>query len=263
VRLHSLKGLIIVYAALRTEAGPQIVQEVRNDHEEDRLALLEAIIGDGAGQMGLATAIRPIENQPSLWGLSEAPSHLKGTSQVLSLILREIHAFGIEGLEGHMAEQLLSKAAQLLEDRWSPLLYNTDLREIRVADSRIQALIQLVQRGIHCYDGGLPSVEPVIDDLEELLLSPGRAALRPQVIKDQQGSPTYLLEELIVRHFTGRTETPAQMIEQIRYDDEEGRSIIGDAQIGYGCREMGLATARRAHQYQPSLRILSEGLGDL
>ena len=103
----------------------------------------------------------------------------------------------------------------------------------------------------------------MVDDLEELLLGPGRRALGAQVVQDEHGRGAHLFEELVVVHIGGRLVGGAQVIEQVGHDDEERRDAVLQAAVGDGGADVRLAAARGAHQHQPALGVLGERFGVL
>ena len=64
-RAHHLEELVVGSIALGAERGPQMVQQVRHDHEDDRLAQRQALVGDGRGQVRLAAAVGPGQQEPA------------------------------------------------------------------------------------------------------------------------------------------------------------------------------------------------------
>ncbi len=63
---HPFKGVVVAEFGLGAIRGTQVVQELGDGSEEDRLALGQPVVGDGCGQVGLAAAAEPQEDQPPL-----------------------------------------------------------------------------------------------------------------------------------------------------------------------------------------------------
>ena len=96
----------------------------------------------------------------------------------------------------------------------------------------------------------------VIQDLEQLFLRPRRAALRSEIVEDQQRRRLDGLEQIVVRDVAARCERGSQMVEQIGHDGEEDLDPELDLAIGNRRREMRLAARRRACQQHPARRLL-------
>ena len=112
-------------------------------------------------------------------------------------------------------------------------------------------------------DGGKASRVPMVEDLEELLARPRRGALRTEVVQDEERSRTYFLKALIETCSALGAEGHAQMIEQVRRDDEEHRATSADPMVGDRSREMRFAAPMTTDEDEPTggrLGIATRGL---
>src|ERR1035437_9107519 len=184
--------------------------------------------------MGLAAAVASRKDQPALRRLGKAQSQVIGPLQVLSFASRQVKTFGIETLEGHVLLQLKSRGPLKLLQSRGFFLDNKDLAEVGMGDAGTEPLIQLVDRGAHGDNGRQLMNKAVVQKLVELLFGPGSAGLNAQVIQNEQGGISDLLEKLVVREFAAGSEGGAQMIEEIRNSLEEGRIAGPDAFVGDG-----------------------------
>ena len=60
-----------------------MIEQVRHDYKQVGVAQIMVIIGNRGSQMRLAAAVRPGENDPASWFISERYSGIKSTLQTL------------------------------------------------------------------------------------------------------------------------------------------------------------------------------------
>src|ERR1051326_1893827 len=96
----------------------------------------------------------------------------------------------------------------------------------------------------------------MVQDLEQLLASPLRAALGTQVIQDEQRRAFDRLEQLVVGDFAARRVGGAQVVQQIGHNGKEHFGAELDLAIGDGGSQMRLAAAWGTAQQQPARRVL-------
>jgi hypothetical protein len=133
------------------------------------------------------------------------------------------------------------------------------LDQIDVEQTAAQALVHIFQPLIGSDNCGQLGIVAVVEQLEELLLCPGRGALAAQIVQNQQTGGAHLLEGLVVLDFAVGAKGGAQVVEQIGHDDENGGLVPVQPFIGDGRGQMGLATAVAAGQDQPAFRVLGKG----
>ena len=72
-----------------------------------------------------------------------------------------------------------------------------------------------------------------------------------------------LLEELVVAHLAAGVVGGAQVVEQVRYDDKQGRIAMLEAAVGDGCRQVRLAGAGKPGQCQPAFGVFGKFFGGI
>ena len=82
--------------------------------------------------------------------------------------------------------------------------------------------------------------------------------MSPEVVQNQQRCITYLVEELVIGHFTIGIKRCPQVVEKVRGSDIESRKAVIDALIDDSRRQMGLTAAAGTAQNQPTLRLGGE-----
>ena len=205
--------------------------------------------------MGLAATGRPQQHQPQVRLLGELPGELVRFPQAVQRLLVHGLAPPVEALEGHAPAAVpaarcrsahLGRRAALLHDASTLDRAGSVMRE----RSR-SSMVSRVRAGGD--DGGQLGAVAVVEELVQLLLGPGGAALGSQVVQDQQGGALHVLEELVVGHLAVRAEGGAQVVQQVRHHHEEGLLPGRDSLVGDGRRQVGLAAAAGAQQHQPAL----------
>jgi hypothetical protein len=66
-----------------------VVEQVRDDGEEDRAAAFEGAVGDGAGEVSLAAAVGPDEDEPALRVVGVAAGSLESGFEGEALLFAE------------------------------------------------------------------------------------------------------------------------------------------------------------------------------
>ncbi|MBA7601355.1 hypothetical protein ES703_08425 [subsurface metagenome] len=82
-----------------------MVEQVGHNHELGRLALFEVVVGDGSGEMSLATTVNAHKNQPAVGRFGEFEGKTKCFFQVLALLWQWIKPFPFKTVEGHVLQQ--------------------------------------------------------------------------------------------------------------------------------------------------------------
>ena len=98
---------------------------------------------------------------------------------------------------------------------------------LHIQQATAQPRIQIFQPLVGRDHRGQLRVVAMVEQLKELLLRPRAAALRAQVIQNQQRRGAQLLKEFIIAHIALRAKGRAQMVEQIGHDHEECRLTHG------------------------------------
>ena len=129
-----------------------------------------------------------------------------------------------------------------------------DARDGGVVEPPRDALVELADRPRGGDDGGEPLVVAMPEELRELLLGPRRGAFVAQVVEHEQGDGAHLLEHLVVSQIAIGGVGRAQVVEQVGGGDEEDGLPGGDAPVGDGGGEVGLAAPRRAEEDEPAVR---------
>ena len=101
----------------------------------------------------------------------------------------------------------------------------------------------------------------MVDHLEQLLLGPGRSAVRSEVVQDEHRHSLHLLEELIVGQLGVLAVRPAYLIEEIRNEREENRVPLLHEAVRNSGSEMRLADAMASQERQRAARLLREPQG--
>ena len=115
-RAHLLKTLIVGHLAGGPIGSPQVIEQVWHHDKEDGMATLEPVIGDGCGQMGLATAESSLQHQPPLSLLRKVPGLIRGSLEAGLLLFGQPKAsLGHKTLESHVGES--AQIADLSERR--------------------------------------------------------------------------------------------------------------------------------------------------
>ncbi len=95
-----LKGFALVRVG---EA--ELIEQVGDGEEERGEAVLDAVIGDGGGEVCLAAAVAPLDEQPAFAVLGECASLVVGALDGFLLLGAQPHAAaGIEALKGQVPE---------------------------------------------------------------------------------------------------------------------------------------------------------------
>src|SRR5579884_4054322 len=109
--------------------------------------------------------------------------------------------------------------------------------------TRTDALIDALQASVVGRDDGREArVVAVVEQLEELLVGPGRALLRSQIIEDEQFRFAHLRKEMVIDLGCVGHIGRAQVIEQVADRIEENDRAILETLIGDGSRQVRLAT---------------------
>ncbi len=140
------------------------------------------------------------------------------------------------------------------------------MHQVRICQPRTDTDVYCFQFEIRGDHGRQAGVVSIVKYLEEFFLRPLGAALRAQVIQDEQRCVTYLVEALVVGGGAVRAIRRAQVVQQVRYDDEQRWPSACYLLVGDGRRQVGLATAVTTQEHQPSLGfigIVVDGLVDL
>src|SRR3990172_4886096 len=103
--------------AVRSEGGPQVVQEVSHHHKEHGMTFLETVVGDGRCQMGLTAAHLSHKKQPAVRTFCKTKGSLVGNSQTPLLIRSSGESARVETLKGHLAQHLQGQRTLVLNDR--------------------------------------------------------------------------------------------------------------------------------------------------
>src|SRR5581483_11377707 len=127
-----------------------------------------------------------------------------------------------------------------------------------VVQTRPDALVDLLGQPVRGDDGREPEVVAVVEQLEELLLGPGRWALLAEVVEDQHSGPLHPVEELVVAHFARGSERRLQVVEEVRYDlEHQVRSALHELVRDRG-GQVGLTRAEAALQDEPATGVADE-----
>ncbi|MBT9163091.1 MAG: hypothetical protein DDT27_01660 [Dehalococcoidia bacterium] len=179
-----------------------MIEQFRNAGKKGRASRGDLVVGDSCRQMSFARPRRPHQDQPVLRRFGKLASGRQGHLKALSLLPIGIHPLNIEGLEAHSADYLLAQSADRLKKRRAFLPQLQLTGQFRSAQAGLQALVKGTQSYCGNYGGKL-SIEAMIQHLEELLLSPGCAAVGSQVIEDEQWCILHPFEEIVVAHVAG------------------------------------------------------------
>ena len=222
-------------------------------------------MGNGCRQMGLAAAIVPLQHQPVAGFLGIAAAELHSAAQVVPVVWLEFILAQAKGVKGHILQQRQARQVRLASiDRAPPKVRSRnrqDCGHIGVHHARADAHIDLLQPVIGGNYSRQTGVIAMVEDLEELFLGPGGAALGAQIIKNEQGGVAHLVKPFVVRRRAIGRKGSAQVVQQVRDDDKEHRQPALDGPVGNGCRQVGLAAAILAKQDEPTLRVLRIPLG--
>ena len=91
-----VKQAIVACFAAGTESGAQMVQQIGHDDKYGRLIVFDAVVGNGRGQVGLATSISPCEEQPADGLLGKCPRSFVGPDQVIQFVRLQPGQIGVE-----------------------------------------------------------------------------------------------------------------------------------------------------------------------
>ena len=249
------------------DRAPERIEEVGDLNVDRQFAGHPPPVGDRGSQVRTVARAATQQHHPAIRVVREIESGSIGLfaqglvawrSKIEQIERLERHLLD-HGQADHIHAQVFERPALLQEvdgrDR-----VGVRLRERRVAQARTQAVVQLAQRPVRRHDGRQASVVAMVDELEQLLLGPRRRALRTQVVKDEHRRGAHLLEELVIAHRGVRPVGGAQMVEQVRHDDEQRRRPQLQAAIGDGGGDVRLAAAGRADEHEPALRVFCERL---
>ena len=152
-----------------------MVQQVGDEGEEDGLALVEDLTGDGHRQVGLAGARGPAEKNPAAGVGGEIAGGLVGGPQeALVFPGCAIAAPWVEAVQGHAAEHFRGEVADAPGQAGVVLAEAEDLGEaVGGFQAGTEAFIQAFQGAAHGDDRGQLGVEAVVDN-------PGRAFPGPR-----------------------------------------------------------------------------------
>src|ERR687891_1532235 len=100
-------------------------------------------------------------------------------------------------------------------------------------------------------------------NLIELLLGPGRAAFRAQVVQNQQRHSLDLLKKFIVSYGTMRTEGGPQVVQKVRHKGEEYGLTLANAFPGNGYCQISLARAVGTTKEDPAGGVGGEVSGSV
>ena len=149
---------------------------------------------DGHGQVGLPHACLAGEGEPPVGVGGEVLGRLEGGFEAGPVAGSGVVASYVEGLEGHAAQHLgldASEAEGLLRGPASDLPHPAEPLALQAgADIWVQ-LVKWRSRGRH---SGKLGVEPVVDDLLQLLLGPRRRGLGAYAVEYENGGVLDLLE---------------------------------------------------------------------
>ena len=120
------------------------------------------------------------------------------------------------------------------------------------------------------HDSRQPHALAVVEQLEQLLLRPGRWVGGIQVVEDEERGAAYLLEQLRERHPRVFAVGRAQMVQEVGGHEVQRRQSAIDAVVGHGGAHVGLAGNVAAPDDEPGGRSLAarqvfapgEGTGD-
>ena len=101
----------------------------------------------------------------------------------------------------------------------------------------------------------------MVGHLEQLLLGPGRSAVRSEVIQDEHRHSLHLLEELIVGQLGVLAVRPAYLVEEIRDEREENRVPLLHEAVRNSGSEVRLADAMASQKRQRAGRLFREPQG--
>src|SRR5690606_31068793 len=129
--------------------------------EADRVALLQAVAGDGRREVRLAAAVLPEEDQPALGLPGPVARQLERALQVAPLLAAQRLATGTEGLEGVLSQAVSGHCTdvEVSGHRLEPQL--EDLRERGVREAGTEARVDLAGRTHAGEDRGQRRVEAV------------------------------------------------------------------------------------------------------
>ena len=130
---HLLEQLVVGELAVGGVGGPQVVQKIGHHDEEGGLLPLDAAVGNGRGQVGLAAAGRPGENQPALG--------------VLGVGRRLWQGLGEQPPRRHVGQRPLGAGGGESEAREGPQIAVTAQR-LHAGGQRILGLAALAGRGL-------------------------------------------------------------------------------------------------------------------
>ncbi len=260
----ALEEFVVGRIAAGGEGGAEVVEEVGDDGEEDGAAGFEGAIGDGCGEVGLAAAVGALEHQPALGVLGEGRSGAEGGFERGAFFRAEAGEAEVEGAELEGGEAFTAHPADLLIGGAGCAAEADGASEGGVGQAGGEAVIEGFGRGRRREDGGQGKVEAVVDDLVELFAGPGRAGRCVEVIEDEQRGVADLLEDAVEGElFVVGVVARAKVVEEVGDDHEEDGVSKGDAVVGEGRGEVGLARTGGAGEHEPAGRVLGEGAGGI
>ena len=98
----------------------------------------------------------------------------------------------------------------------------------------------------------------MVDELEQLLLRPRRRRLRAQVVEHEHRRVAHALEQLVVADLRARLVRRAQVVQQVRHDDEQRRLAALEQPVDDRRGDVRLAAAARAGEHEPAVRRIGE-----
>jgi hypothetical protein len=113
-----------------------VVQQIWDHHEQARMPPLQAVVGDGRREVGLATTVVTQEDEPSIRVLSKLPRAAVGLTKGLLFVWAE--PIDEEAVEGHARQQ--PQVAGLPEIFQTPFSYLVELALARDRPAEVRVV---------------------------------------------------------------------------------------------------------------------------
>ena len=102
---NRLKARIVSLLSTRHKAGPQMIEQIWNDHEESSVSSFDLLVDDGGSKMGFPATEASLKEHPA-FGLG------RETTRIIVSLLQLHEGFGaiagrigIEGVKAHMRQR--------------------------------------------------------------------------------------------------------------------------------------------------------------